>query len=468
MLNFENLRDLMSFIKKEEIKQVDLKFTNLFGGLHHISVPAVHIEEKIFREGIGFDRSSIPGFRGSNSSDMILIPDINNAFIDPFCDVKTISLFVRAYETHDRSPFLLDPRHIAERTERLLASKDFANSSFWGPEYEFYVFKYVSFKNAENISYYEIDAEEAYWNSMPESGTRSDGYVIGKGNGYHAIPPMDKLFEFRSNLMVLLENAGIEIKYHHHEGGSAGQIEFEVPFETLLNSADKGQIIKYFAKVLASKSGLTATFMPKPLYNEAGNGMHFHQFLTKDGKNVFSSEDKSLFNISTLALNYIGGILIHSDSLLGVTNPSTNSYKRLVKGFEAPVSAFYSVANRSAAIRIPGYATDSEEKRIEFRPSDSTGNIYLTESAMLLAGIDGIEKHIDPHERGFDNEENSKMLPTSLSEALSALESDREYLEKDGIFNEDFFRIWIENKRKDDIEIKRRVHPYEIELYYNC
>lgn len=466
MLKFENYKDIKSFVNTNNIQQFDIKFTNLFGGLHHITIPVSRFEA-LFTNGVGIDGSSIPGFASTEKSDFVLMPDISSAFIDPFFEVKTISLFGTVYRAREKEPYLLDPRNIAKKAEALLSKKEYANKSLWGPEYEFYVFDSANYKNAENISFYEIESSEAHWNSLNEDNSNG-GYLIKKGKGYHAAPPRDHLFNFRSQLTVMLENVGIEVRYHHHENGSAGQVELEVQLKELLESADNGQIVKYFAKMVAFEKGLTVTFMPKPLFNEAGSGMHFHQALFLDSEPVFFEKDKEGFEFTEIGLSYIAGLLYNSPSLLAITNPSTNSYKRLYSGFEAPNRAFFSLSNRKASIRIPAYVNAEEEKRIEFRPPDATGNIYLSMAAMLLAGIDGIEAKLDPIKLNFDKEETGVLLPSSLEDALRNLQNKNDFLTNEGVFSQEFINKWIINKEKEVDDINLRTHPYEIELYYDC
>lgn len=466
MLKFENENEVKDFAQSNEILQIDIKFTNLFGGLHHITIPVARLNN-IFIHGIGIDGSSVPGFASAERSDFVLIPDISSGFIDPFFEVKTLSFIGGLYNAIDRQPHSYDPRHIAKKAEALLSKKEYANKSLWGPEYEFYVFDDVSFKNSDNIAFYKVDSNETNWNSLSEDNLNS-GYSIKKGKGYHAAPPRDQLFNFRSKVAVMLENIGIEIKYHHHENGGAGQVEIEVQLKGLTESADNGQLIKYFSKMVAFEFGLTATFMPKPLFNEAGSGMHFHQVLLRDNDSAFFKKDSEGFEFTQIALSYIAGLLSHAPSLLALTSPSTNSYKRLYSGFEAPNRAFFSLSNRKASIRIPTYVSVPNEKRIEFRPSDASGNIYLSMAAMLLAGLDGIERKMDPIALKLDKEETGTLLPSSLEIALNNLQSDNEYLIKNDVFNEQFISKWIVNKEKEAGEVNSRTHPYEVELYYDC
>jgi len=464
MLKFENISDVERFIQKNEVKQIDIKFTNLFGGLHHITIPSSTLKKAV-SEGIGVDGSSIPGFAKAEKSDVALFPDLETGFIDPFFDVKTLSFFGSIY-LPDGAPHPFDSRYIAMKAENFLKEKPYADKSMWGPEFEFYVFDRVRCKNAENIAYYEIESEEAGF--YTQDNPFDWNYEIRKAKGYHAIPPKDRLYNFRSELSMIFENAGISVRYHHHENGSAGQMEIEVQLKGLLESGDQGQLAKYFIKMLAFENGFIATFMPKPLYNEAGSGMHFHQVLLKDGLNAFFENESKGFELTETALSYIAGLLIHSPSLLAITNPSTNSYKRLFSGFEAPNRAFFSFSNRKASIRIPVYVKDPLEKRIEFRPPDATGNVYLSMSAMLLAGIDGIENSLNLKAKNLDSEESAIMLPKNLEEALTNLSSDNEYLTKNGIFDRRFVNLWIESKLKDANEVNARPHPYEVELYLDC
>lgn len=466
MLRFENENEIKDFAQSNKILQIDIKFTNLFGGLHHITIPVNRLNN-VFTHGIGIDGSSVPGFASVERSDLILIPDISTGFIDPFFEVGTLSFIGGLYNAIDRQPHPYDPRHIAKEAEALLSKKEYANKSLWGPEYEFYVFDDVSFKNSENIAFYKVVSNETNWNSLTEDNLNS-GYSIKEGKGYHAAPPRDRLFNFRSKVAMLLENIGIEIRYHHHENGGAGQVEIEVQLKGLAESADNGQLIKYFSKMVAFDYGLTATFMPKPLFNEAGSGMHFHQVLLKDNEPVFFKKDSEGFEFTQIGLSYIAGLLSHAPSLLAITNPSTNSYKRLYSGFEAPNRAFFSLSNRRASIRIPTYVSVPNEKRIEFRPPDATGNIYISMAAMLLAGLDGIEKKMDPVALKLDKSETGTPLPDSLESALKNLQIDNEYLKKDKVFDEKFFQSWILEKAKEAENVNSRTHPYEVELYYDC
>lgn len=488
---FTDLNQIERFIREHDVRMVDLKFCNLFGGWHHISLPAGHATAQVLEEGIGFDSSATPGFKELQAGDMCLWPDLATAFLDPFWDVPTLSFICQIAEADTRQLFYRDPRVIAHKAESYLASTGIADRSMWGPEFEFYVFDGVFHQDSANESAYRLDAPEASWNTnnnghnnqptAANSNQQPLGHTIRHQAGYHAIPPLDKYYNLRSEITQLLLDTGVEVHYHHHEVGGPSQGEIEVVLGPLTRMGDVAMIIKYYVKMAAKKHGLSATFMPKPLFQEAGSGMHFHQHLFKGNKPVFFDES-GYAGLSKTALSYVAGILYHGRSLLALTNPSTNSYKRLVPGYEAPVNLFFSAGNRSAAIRVPKYARDPLTKRIEFRPPDATCNPYLAMSAMLLAGIDGIKKNMDPHDMGFGPFDQNlfapqhdslrkqiKSCPASLEEALKALEDDHEYLTQGDVFREDILSTWIEYKAaREHMEVRNRPHPYEISLYYNC
>lgn len=477
---FKNLEDVERYVKEHGIEMVDLKFSNLFGGWHHISLPAGHATVKVLEEGIGFDSSSTPGYKELEAGDMCLLAHPSTAFMDPFWDVPTLSFICNIAEADTKALFYRDPRVIARKAEEFLISTGVADRSLWGPEFEFYVFDGVSHQDQPNWSAYRIDAREASWNTYREDEP-SLGHTIRRKGGYHAIPPLDQYYNLRSEITQLLENAGVDVHYHHHEVGGPSQGEIEVVLGPLVHMGDVSLMIKYFVKMTAKKHSLTATFMPKPLYQEAGSGMHFHQHLFKGETPVFY-DARGYAGLSKTALSYIAGILTHSPALLALTNPSTNSYKRLVPGFEAPVNLFFSLANRSAAIRVPKYTRDPHSKRIEFRPPDATCNPYLAMAAMLLAGLDGVKRKLDPGDLGFgpydenlfapENEElrnKIKRVPSSLPEALQALEADHKFLLAGDVFRKDIITTWIEYKlEKEFMEVRNRPHPHEIALYYNC
>ncbi|MCE5192865.1 MAG: type I glutamate--ammonia ligase [Candidatus Cryosericum sp.] len=476
----KTLQEFLDYATNHAAVQVDLKFTDLFGGLHHVTVPLARVNQALLDQGVAFDGSSIPGFSSVERSDMLLQLDLTTAFMDPFANVPTVAVFCDIIEPHTHRRFALDPRYIAEQAESFLKSKDYADTAWFAPEFEFYVFQNADFGCSQTSSFFSIESKET-------SGTASvrnsqlQGYAIRHQQGYHAEQPLDRLFDYRSTLVQMLETSGIAIRYHHHEAGESGQIELEVMPGTPRAMGDASQKIKYFAKNLARQMGMTATFMPKPLAGQAGTGMHFHQFLTKSGQATFFQKDAEPYDLSPLAIHYIGGLLSNASALLGITNPSTISYRRLVPGFEAPVRAFFSLGNRTAAVRIPIYADTPAEKRIEFRPPDATTNVYLATSAMLLSGIDGIEHQTDPtalHLGPYTGDietlpedvvRSIPVLPTSLSEAFTALKNGSEFLTRDGVFPATFVEAFCSYKEKNEAEVLRRLpHPKEFELYYDC
>ncbi len=474
---FTDLKGVMDFIQKEKVRMIDLKFTDLFGRWHHVTIPGRGLDEALFTEGVAFDASRTPGFKKLESGDMVLIPDPKTAFMDPFWEHPTLSLICNACEADTKEPYHRDPRHVAQKAEDHLRHSEIADRSLWAPEFEWYIFDKVAYKNDINLSSYVIDSEEADWNSGLREGPNL-GHKIPPRGGYHAIPPLDILYNVRTEMVRCIEDCGIEVRYHHHEVGGPGQSEIEILMDTLTNAGDKAQLIKYMVKMTARKHNRTVTFMPKPLYNEAGSGMHFHQHLFLDQQPVFYDAE-GYAGLSKKALYYVGGLLTHGPALLALTNPSTNSFKRLVPGFEAPTNLFFAAANRSAAIRVPKYANRPHQKRIEFRPPDATCNPYLAMTAMLLAGLDGIERQIDPQKAGFgpfevdvfklDPREADKIkrLPTSLKEALEALSEDHQFLLKGDVFSEDLLEVWIEQKMRESDDVRQRPHPYEISLYYD-
>ncbi len=465
--------------RQESIQAVDIKFTNLFGGLHHITVPAKALSTRFFENGLGFDGSSIPGFSQAGGSDLQLIPIPSTAWIDPFWEVKTLSFIGRICRTGSLEPFLYDPRQTAVKAEQYLLSTNIATESIWGPEFEFYIFDSINIYNEKHQAGYSIGSSEGGFGSY-QNQSGSNNTIIQPKSGYHATPPKDRYYNLRQKMCDTADRAGIGIKYHHHEVGAPGQSEIEVISGPLLKIGDHAILLKHICKMVAKEAGKCVSFMPKPLFGEAGNGMHFHQQLFDGAKPVFY--DKSGYaGLSQTALYYIGGLLRHAPALLGLTNPSTNSYKRLVPGFEAPVKGVFGLGNRAAAIRIPKYANEPNEKRLEFRPPDATCNIYLAMAAQLMAGIDGIINKIDPLEHGFgpfdtnltDLPEAQKdaipSLPTSLPDALNALKNDHHFLLMGGVFDEELIDRWIETKlRVDNFEIRNRPHPYELMLYFDA
>jgi glutamine synthetase len=470
---FQDFASAAAFVQENQIQMVDLKFSDLWGRWHHVTIPRSEFNTELMSAGVGFDGSSV-GLKSVKSGDMILVPDLSTGFVDPFWEVPTLSFICNTLEADTKTLFGRDPRQIARRAEAYMVESGIADQSRWGPEFEFYIFDRIHFENGINMASYRVDSAEANWNSA-EGG---HGHYIPLHGGYHAIPPKDQLYGLRTRMVTLLEAAGVPVKYHHHEVGGPGQSEIETPLMALLEAADASMLIKYITKMAAHQAGQTVTFLPKPLYGEAGNGMHFHQQLFKDGQNVFYDEQHPLL-LSQNALYYIGGLLTHAPALLGFTNPSTNSYRRLVPGFEAPVNCFFSSGNRSAAIRVPKYATQPDKVRFEFRPPDATCNPYLAMSAMLMAGLDGIQRQIDPTEAGFgpfqedifswspERRSQIKNLPTSLGEAVQALEQDHAFLLAGDVFDEEMITDWIRTKLHEDREVRTRPHPYEVELYFD-
>ncbi len=470
---FNNLLDAEEYIKLKQIRMIDLKFSDLWGRWHHVTISPKEFTADLMENGIGYDGSSV-GFLNVQSGDMALIPDLSTAFIDIFCDIPTLSFICNTVEAETKNLFRDEPREIARKAEKYLQETRIADQSLWGPEFEFYIFNQVTFHNTLNASGYLLNSDEGLWNSK-EIG---DGYHNSYHGGYHCIPPKDRFFSVRSKMSDNLEKMGVPFKYHHHEVGGPGQQEIETPMLGILKAGDASMLIKYITKMTAFQENLSITFLPKPLFGEAGNGMHFHQQIRKNDTNTFF-DSTSANLLSETALFYIGGLLYHAPALLAFTNPSTNSYRRLVPGYEAPVNAFFSRGNRSAAIRIPKYVTNPNDVRFEFRPPDATCNPYLAMAAMLMAGIDGILNKIDPKENGFgpfdenifswSQEERNKIkkLPSSLEEALFALDKDREFLVMNNVFSHKLIDLWISKKLNEFKEIQMRPHPYEIETYYD-
>lgn len=471
---FQDFDSAEKFILNNQIPQVDLKFTDLYGRWHHLTLLASQFTPELMEQGVGFDGSSV-GLRSVKSGDMVLVPDLSTGVMDPFWDAPTLSFICTTLEADTLEIFAHDPRNIALNAETYLRQTGIADTSLWGPEFEFYLFKYVSYENTVRSACYQVDSSEASWGSS----SPGHGFYNPMHGGYHAIPPRDQFYNLRSQISLTLEALGVSVKYHHHEVGGPGQMEIETPLMPLLNAGDASMLVKYVTRMSAVAAGQSVTFMPKPLYGEAGSGMHFHQQLFKNGVNLFY-DPAGYGCMSQTALYYIGGLLAHGPALLGLTNPSTNSYRRLVPGFEAPINAFFSLGNRSAAIRIPKYANTPAAARMEFRPPDATCNIYLAMAAQLLAGLDGIQRRIDPTEAGFgpidaniftwSEAERAKIksLPSTLAGALSALADDHEFLLAGDVFSEALIEGWIRYKTQAEVkQVQVRPHPYEVELYYD-
>jgi glutamine synthetase len=469
--------DIAKLIKDKGIQIIDLRFTDLPGLWQHFSImPREMVEgDSIWVEGIGFDGSSIRGFQEIQESDMILIPDASTAQVDPFREVPTLNVICDIKDPITQKPYSRDPRYIARKAEEYLKSTGIADTCYVGPEPEFFVFDDIRFDQTTNAGYYFVDSVEGSWNSGKEE-LPNLGYKPRPKEGYFPVPPHDTLQDIRSEMILAMESVGIKIEVHHHEVATAGQCEIDMRFDTLLKKADDLLWYKYIVKGVAQKHGKVATFMPKPLFGDNGSGMHTHQSLWKDGQPLFF--DKSGYGLtSEMCRWYIGGLLHHARALMAFCAPTTNSYKRLVPGFEAPVNLVYSARNRSAAARIPVFNENPKAKRIEFRPPDPMCNPYLAFSAMLMAGLDGIEKKMDP---GSPLEKNTYELPTeeaakiptvpgSLEEALSCLEADHEFLMKGGVFTQDLIDMWLSYKRDSEVDPMRlRPHPYEFYLYFDA
>ena len=457
-MNENNIQKVYTIIKKNKIEFIDLKAIDLVGRLHHISLPINKgIIERLVTEGVGFDGSSY-GFRKVENSDMILIPDLSTAVMDPFREAPTLSFYCNIHLTDDeRSTFSQDGRLIADRAEKLLKEITGADKAMWGPEFEFYIFSDVEYDTRTASSYYRVEHAEEFHK-----------------RAYHAANPFDIYDDFRDEASKLFHQLGIQVKYHHHEVGERGQQEIETYFSSTLKTGDNIVTAKYLLFNLARERNLSITFMPKPMYHQAGNGMHLHLYLTKNGKNAFYKKGE-YGNINELGKYFIGGLLKHGPALSAFTNPSTNSYKRLVPGFEAPVALTYGQGNRASAIRIPKYISNINETRFEYRPPDATANPYLATSAMLLAGIDGVVNKIDPVKEGYGPNDqnidentlgNIQFLPKNLGEALDALEADFEFLKRDNIFSDDLLEQWIKIKDEEIKAIASMPHPFEYKMYY--
>jgi glutamine synthetase len=465
-------KSVIEMAKKAGAKMIDIKFVDTFGTWQHFSCPIRELSEEIFTEGFGFDGSSIRGWKSIEASDMLAIPDPATAFIDPFCKEPTLSLTCTIAETGTKEPYSRDPRGIAQKAEKYLVSTGIADTAVFGPEAEFFIFDNVQFDSRSNGTFYSVDSEEGVWNTGREEMPNL-GYKIRHKEGYFPAPPADTLQDIRTEMVLVMEQLGVPVEKQHHEVATAGQAEIDYRFDTLVRAADAMMVYKYVVRNVARRHGKTATFMPKPLFADNGSGMHTHQSLWKKGKPLFAGNEYA--GLSKTALYYIGGLLKHARALCAFCSPTTNSYKRLVPGYEAPVNLAYSSRNRSAAIRIPTYSESPKAKRLEYRPPDPSANPYLAFAAMLMAGLDGIQNKIDPGEPVDKNmyelppEEHAKIpqVPASLEEAIQALEKDHEFLLKGDVFTEDFIQMWISHKRKECDALRLRPHPYEFFLYYD-
>jgi glutamine synthetase len=465
-------KSVIELAHKNGAKMADVKFVDTFGIWQHFSLPIGELTEESFTEGLGFDGSSIRGWKSIEASDMLAMPDPATAFMDPFCAAPTLSLTCTIAETGTREPYGRDPRGIAQKAEKYLQSTGVADTAYFGPEAEFFIFDNVQYDAKSNGTFYSVDAEEGIWNSgrdeMPNLG-----YKVRHKEGYFPVAPNDTQQDLRTEMVLMMEQLGVKVERQHHEVATAGQAEIDYRYETLVRAADAMMVYRYVVKNLARRHGKTATFMPKPLFGDNGSGMHTHMSLWKKGKPLFAGAEYA--GLSPLALYYIGGILKHARALCAICSPTTNSYKRLVPGYEAPVNLAYSSRNRSAAIRIPTYSESPKAKRIEYRPPDPSANPYLAFAAMLLAGLDGVLNKLDPGEPLDKNiyelpPEELKQVPNvpgSLGEALDCLEQDHEFLLKGDVFTLDFLDMWVAAKRKEHDALRLRPHPYEFLLYYD-
>ena len=471
---FTSPEDVLKFIADEEVKFVDVRFTDLPGVQQHFNVPARSVDADFFVNGQLFDGSSIRGFQGIAESDMQLIPDVTTAFIDPFRVEKTLAMNFSIVNPRTGDPYHRDPRGVAERAEAYLASTGIADTAFFASEAEFFIFDDVRYSTTAQKSFYSVDSIEAPWNSGRKEEGGNQGYKTPIKGGYFPVSPTDKQADLRDNICVELEAAGLEVERSHHEVGAAGQAEINYKFNTLVHAADDLMKFKYIVKNVADAWGKSATFMPKPLFDDNGSGMHCHQSLWSNGEPLFYDE-KGYANLSDLARWYIGGLLKHASAVLAFTNPTVNSYKRLVKGFEAPVNMVYSQGNRSAGIRIPITGSNPKAKRLEFRAPDASSNPYLAFAAQLMAGIDGIRNRIEPaepidkdlYELPAEEAKDIQKAPASLEEALQALREDHEFLLAGDVFTEDLIEAWISYKYEAEIvPLSVRINPFEFELYY--
>ena len=466
--------DVMKVIKDQGVEMVDLRLTDVPGSWQHISYPVAHFGEDALAEGKGFDGSSVRGFKVINESDMLIMPDVTTAFIDPFFKAKTLVMICDVMDPVSKEFYPRDPRGIVKKAEAYLKSSGIGDTVYFGPEAEFFVFDSVRYGSSINSAGYEIDSVEGHWNTRKDGPNL--GYKIRPKEGYFPVPPSDTLMDLRSEMALVMNGIGLDVECHHHEVATAGQCEIDMKFDSMLAMADHQMKYKYVVKNVAKAAGMTATFMPKPLFGDNGSGMHCHQSIWKDGKPLFA-DSTGYAGLSQLCKWYIGGLLKHAPSILAFAAPTTNSYRRLVPGYEAPVNLAWSLRNRSACCRIPMYSDSPKAKRIEFRCPDPSCNPYLAFSAMLMAGLDGIKNKIDPGEPTDKNiydlppEEAAlvKKVPGSLDAALAALEDDHEYLLAGDVFSPDFIEMYLDYKRSNEIDpVRLRPHPHEFFMYYDC
>jgi glutamine synthetase len=472
---FSSADEALAFVAEEGVKFIDVRFCDLPGIMQHFTVPVESFTAETFDEGLMFDGSSVRGFQQIHESDMLLLPDVVTAKVDPFRAEKTLNVNFFVHDAITREPYSRDPRNIARKAEEYLRASGIADTAYFGAEAEFYIFDSVRFDSQPNATFYEIDSVEGWWNSGADEDGGNKGYKTRYKSGYFPVPPTDHYADLRSDMMSNLLKAGLTVERGHHEVGTAGQAEINYRFNSLLHAADDLQLFKYIIKSTAWQGNRSVTFMPKPLLGDNGSGMHVHQSLWKDGDPLFYDES-GYGGLSDMGRHYIGGILHHVPSLLAFTCPTVNSYRRLVPGYEAPVNLVYSQRNRSACVRIPITGSNAKAKRIEFRCPDSSGNPYLSYSAMMMAGLDGIKNKIEPpapidkdlYELPPEEARNVATVPESLDAVIGRLEEDHDYLTEGGVFTEDLIESYIALKREQEIDpIRLRPHPYEFALYYD-
>jgi glutamine synthetase len=469
--------EVLKFAADRDVEMVDLKFVDLPGTWQHMSLPLRALDAGDFQAGLGFDGSSIRGFQEIHESDMLLMPDAATAFIDPFYTRPTLSLICSVADPVLGEPYGRDPRYVAQKAEKHLVDGGIADVAYFGPEAEFFVFDHVAYEQREHRAFYEVDSAEGFWNTGESPGTTPNlAYKLRQKEGYFPVPPSDSLANLRAEMVLTMESLGIRCEFHHHEVSSGGQGEIDMRFQPLLQMADQMMIYKYVVKNIAAQAGKTATFMPKPIFEENGSGMHVHQSLWK-GDEPLMYEQGGYAHLSPLAKHYIGGLLAHAPALLAFCAPTTNSYRRLVPGYEAPVNLVYSARNRSACVRVPMYHESPKSKRVEFRSPDPTANPYLAFSALMLAGLDGIKHQIDPGE-SLDEDiyelpperlANIATVPSSLEASLDALEADHAFLLDGGVFTTGLIEAYIRYKRQEEVDaIRMRPHPWEFALYHDA
>jgi glutamine synthetase len=469
--------EVLEFATERGVEMVDLKFIDLPGTWQHMSLPIGALDADDFDGGLGFDGSSIRGFQEIHESDMLLIPDGTTAFIDPFYSHRTLSLICSVADPVLGEPYGRDPRFVAQKAERHLVETGIADVAFFGPEAEFFIFDHIAYSQTENRAFYEVDSEEGFWNTGTPTGTAPNlAYKLRQKEGYFPVPPADSLANLRAEMVLTMESLGVKCEFHHHEVSSGGQAEIDMRFQPLVRMADQMMIYKYVAKNIARAAGKTATFMPKPIFEENGSGMHVHQSLWKDGETLMF-EEGAYAGLSDLARYYIGGLLAHAPALMAFCAPTTNSYRRLVPGYEAPVNLVFSARNRSSCVRVPMYHGTPKSKRIEFRSPDPMANPYLAFSALMLAGLDGIKRQLDPgepldadiYELAPERLADIATVPSSLEASLDALEADHEFLLHGDVFTPSLIEAYISYKHEREVDaIRMRPHPWEFALYHDA